>query len=122
MTAAHPPTPMHAAAARGEVALQRCAACGTLLYPSREACCRCQSDRLVWETAAAVPGEVLARTRLYHSYEARFRPDLPLGLGLVRLAGGPVALCFLPDDPAPGASVQVRARLDATGHPVLEAT
>lgn len=113
--------PLHAAAARGEIALQRCGECGTALYPAREVCARCQSDRLEWTIASDLPGTVLARIALHHSHEPRFRPDLPLHLGLVRFDAGPVALCFLGPDRAPGAPVRLTARLDAADHPVLHA-
>ena len=118
MTAADP---RHAAAARGAIALQRCAECGAALYPAREACARCQSDRLEWHVTPDLPGTVLARTVLHHSYEPRFRPGLPLVLALVRLDAGPVAVCFLAPGRAAGDPVSVTARLDAAAHPVLDA-
>lgn len=113
--------PRHAAAARGAIALQRCAECATALYPAREACARCQSDRLEWHVTPDLPGTVLARTVLHHSYEPRFRADLPLALALVRLDAGPVAVCFLAPGLTHGDPVRVTARLDATAHPVLDA-
>ena len=113
---------MHDAAAAGQVALQRCEACGRVQYPPRECCAACLSDRLGWQVAPAVEGTLLARRVLHHSQEARFRAALPLGIGLVRLAAGPVALCFVPAPHAIGDRVAVRAALDATGQPVLTAT
>jgi uncharacterized protein len=101
--------------------LQRCADCGMAQYPARETCGVCLSDRLEWETADAFPGRVLARTVLHHSNEPRFRPQLPLTIGLVQLDAGPIAVCFLTER-VPGEDVQVRARLDETGHTVLEAS
>jgi uncharacterized OB-fold protein len=100
--------------------LQRCADCGTAQYPAREVCGTCLSDRLNLETADAFPGHVLARTILHHSNEPRFRSRLPLSIGLVRLDAGPIAVCFLAEC-APGDEVRVSARLDETGHTVLEA-
>jgi len=90
------------------IRLQRCVACGVAQYPSREICVACLSDRLAWETADSLPGCVLARTRLHHSNEPRFRPHLPLTVGLVQFDAGPVAVCFLAETAAPGDSVQVR--------------
>lgn len=101
--------------------LQRCADCGAAQYPARETCVTCLSDRLEWELADAFPGRVLARTILHHSNEPRFRPRLPLSIGLVQLDAGPIAVCFLTER-APGDEVRVSARLDETGHTVLEAT
>ncbi len=112
---------MKAAAAAGLFAVQRCRVCGHVQYPPRACCAACLADDPAWEAAAVRPGTVLARTVLHHSHEEMFRARLPLALALVRLAEGPVVLCFAPDRPAIGNAVQVRAALDATGHAVLEA-
>ena len=112
---------MRAAAAAGRFALQRCGACGRAQYPPRAFCTACLSDNVEWEVLAFAPGTLLARCRLHHSNALRFRPALPLDLGLVRLDAGPVAVCFLAGVPAIGAGVTVRARLDVAGHPVLDA-
>jgi uncharacterized OB-fold protein len=88
--------------------LQRCAACGRAQYPPREVCGTCLSDQLTWESADSLPARVLARTRLHHSNEPRFRPHLPLTCGLVRFDAGPVAVCFLADAAVPGDLVRVR--------------
>jgi hypothetical protein len=73
------------------------------------------------ETAEFLPGVVLARTRLHHSNEARFRASLPFDCGLVRLEAGPVIVCFLARGAMPGDAVQVRLRrddlLEAGAHP-----
>lgn len=95
------------------IRLQRCVACGVAQYPSREVCVACLSDRLVWEATESLPARVLARTRLHHSNEPRFRPRLPLTVGLVQFDAGPVAVCFLADTAAPGDSVRVRAGTDS---------
>ena len=112
---------MRDAAVSGRFALQHCAACGHAQYPPREVCAACLSDRLEWQAAEAWPGVLLARTVLHHSHEERFRARLPLGIGLVRLAAGPVVVCFVPAPRAIGDAVNVRATLDETGTPVLTA-
>jgi uncharacterized OB-fold protein len=89
------------------IRLQRCLDCDAMQYPPREACGTCLSDRLTWESADHLPGRVLARTRLHHSNEPRFRDRLPLTLGLVRFDCGPVAVCFLADGVTPGDAVRV---------------
>jgi uncharacterized OB-fold protein len=94
------------------IRLQRCADCGAAQYPSREICSTCLSDRLMWDSADALPARVLARTKLHHSNEAHFRPHLPLILGLVKFDAGPVAVCFLSGSAVPGDAVQVRAGTD----------
>jgi uncharacterized OB-fold protein len=94
------------------IRLQHCADCGVAQYPSREVCGACLSDRLEWESADSLPGRVLARTRLHHSNEPRFRQRLPLTVGLVQFDAGPVAVCFLTEAVAPGNAVQVRSGPD----------
>ena len=87
--------------------LQHCADCGAASYPAREVCGVCLSDRLIWQSFDSLPGRVVARTRLYHSNEPRFRAELPLTCGLVHLDSGPVVVCFLADTARPGDAVQV---------------
>lgn len=102
-----------------DVLLQRCAACGHVQYPPRACCEACLSDALGW--AEAAEGTLLARTLLHHSQEARFRAQLPLGVGLVRLDAGPVVVCFVPQPHAIGDRLRVRSAPDATGQAVLTA-
>ena len=102
--------------------LQRCTACGAFQYPPREVCATCLSDRLDGDPSADTHGEVLARTLLHHSFEPRFRAQLPIAVGLVRFDAGPVAVCFLGPATEPGCRVQIRGRLDEMGHRVLEAS
>ena len=94
------------------IRLQRCADCDTAQYPPREVCGACLSDRLTWDSSDSLPARVLARTRLYHSNEARFRPRLPLSVGLVKFDAGPMAVCFLSETVVPGDAVQVRIGAD----------
>jgi uncharacterized OB-fold protein len=111
---------MREQAAAGRFALQRCRACATTRYPPRECCPACLSDQTEWVVAETHAGTLLARTVLHHGNEPRFRPSLPLGVGLVRLDAGPIAVCFAAAPHEIGARVAVRARLDEAGHPVLE--
>ena len=110
--------PMDEAASRGQVALQRCEACGAGQYPPRELCHACLSDRLAWSAAAEAAGELLARATVCHSLEPG--AALPQPVGLVRLGPGMTALCLLANGAQPG-PVTVRARLDAAGRAVLTA-
>lgn len=89
------------------IALQRCRSCGRAQYPAREFCGTCLSDELDAPERPSAPGRVLARTRLHHSNEPRFRGFLPLGLALVQFDAGPVALCFLPGRRAAGDAVEI---------------
>jgi uncharacterized OB-fold protein len=114
--------PMDAAAARGIVALQRCAACGRVQYPPRELCGVCLSDTLEWLESEAVEADLLAVTVLHHSHDPGFTAALPLRVGLARLAPEPVALVFLDAGCAPGMRVRLTAALDAEQRAVLHAT
>ena len=89
------------------IRLQRCGACGAAQYPPREFCGACLSDVLDWEEADSLPARVLARTRLHHSNEPRFRSRLPLTIGLVQFEAGPVAVCFLADNVMAGDAVSI---------------
>ena len=111
---------MAAHAAAGRLALQRCADCGFVQYPPRELCSACLSHRFDWRVADREAAEVLAVTTLHHSHDAAFRPRLPLGIALVRLACGPSVVCFAADA-SPGQRVHVTAALDPEGRPVLTA-
>jgi uncharacterized OB-fold protein len=108
-------------ASRNQLALQHCAACGTVQYPPRELCCTCLADQLQWRASDAEGGEVLATTLLHHSHEHAFRDTLPLRVGLVRLDPGPTVVCFLTAGCDAGTPVRVTARNDAAGRPVLTA-
>jgi uncharacterized OB-fold protein len=112
---------MDRAAAAGEVAMQRCTACGTLQYPPREMCAACLADALAWERKAEVAGEMLAGTMLHHSFDVAFAGRMPVRVGLVRIAGGPTAVCFLDAGCKAGHAVRVRAHADASGRAVLTA-
>jgi uncharacterized OB-fold protein len=105
----------------GELALQRCAACGAVQYPPRELCCSCLADALEWRVSDREPGEVLATTTLHHSHDAHFRSRLPQRVGLVRLEPGPTVVCFLTEGCTAGTRVVVSANTDDAGRPVLSA-
>ena len=94
------------------IRLQHCLDCGAAQYPPRSACGICLSPSLDWLTAEYLPASVLSRTTLHHSNEPAFRNRLPLTIGLVQFAQGPVAVCFVPADAQPGDSVAVRLNGD----------
>ena len=126
-TALLPPAPrsraalhMSAAAARGRFCLQVCAACGTALYPPRDACPACLSVELPWQEIDGA-GTLLAQTTVRITTEAYFRERTPWRVGTVRLAAGPVVTAHLHGDvPGPG-PVRVISRLDISGNAVLMA-
>ncbi|MGH7212923.1 MAG: Zn-ribbon domain-containing OB-fold protein [Acetobacteraceae bacterium] len=114
--------PMDAAAARGIVALQRCATCGRVQYPPRELCGVCLGDAVEWQESEAVEADLLAATVLHHSHDPVFAAALPLRVGLAQLTAGPVAVVFLDAACVPGMRVRLAAELDRKGRAVLHAT
>jgi NAD(P)-dependent dehydrogenase (short-subunit alcohol dehydrogenase family) len=98
-----------------------CRACGAVQYPPREACHRCLSVLLDWKLQEG-HGELISETTVLHSQDAFFRERLPIRLGLVRLASGPMAVVYLHDEvpPAP-VPVKVDVRLDKAGQAALVA-
>ena len=109
------------AAAHGAFELQRCAACGAVQYPPREACAQCLSTELDW-TPMSGDGELISETTLRHSQELFFRERAPWRLGLVRLAEGVTVVAHLDArcGQAP-AKVVVEATLDRSGQAALVA-
>jgi uncharacterized OB-fold protein len=96
--------PYFAAAARGVLALQRCAACGAASFPLRSRCPHCGSTRLEWSESSG-RGRVFAHGRLERSALPELAGKLPLTLLLVDLDDGP----RIPARLAAGESETVRA-------------
>lgn len=109
-----------AAAAEGRFALQTCAECGTVQYPPRDACHTCLGTDLPWEDVSP-QGQLLAETTVQASTRLYYRERLPWRMGSVQLEAGPVVLCHLHGQVAPGAQVRLTARLDRAGQGVLVA-
>lgn len=118
-----PATPSRAAialasrAAAGRFALQRCAECGAVQYPPREACHACLGTGLRWQD---VPngGELLAQTTIRATADPYFRARLPWRTGLVRLDCGPSVVAHLHGDTTIG-RVRMALRLDKSGQAVM---
>jgi NAD(P)-dependent dehydrogenase (short-subunit alcohol dehydrogenase family)/uncharacterized OB-fold protein len=111
---------MGAAAARGVFALQRCAGCGTVCYPPRDACPNCLSDGLRFHP---VPdgGEAIAEATVQTSPNLYFRARTPWRVGTVRLDCGPPVLAHLHGDVRVPSRVRMTAKLDKSGNAVLMA-
>lgn len=107
-------------AAEGRFALQRCADCGCVQYPVRDACVRCLGVRLAWHDVPA-GGELLAATTVRHSLLPYFTARGPCRIGTVRLDAGPSAIAFVGDGIEPGDRVQLALMLDDAGQAVLHA-
>ena len=95
------------------IRLQRCEDCGAAQYPPREVCAACLSDRLAWrQRGLACRAACWLAPDCITATNRRFRPRLPLTVGLVQFDAGPVAVCFLAAAAAPGDTVQVRTGAD----------
>ena len=106
------------AAARGELRLPVCDACGRVRYPPGEFCGDCLSDALTWREVDG-RGICLATTRLHRSNAKFFESRMPWLVGMVRLEVGPVVAVHLAPGIEAESVVRVSARLDAAGQGVL---
>jgi len=97
------------------IALQRCGDCGTTAYPAAERCRTCLSEAL-HVIAVDDAGHIISFTYGHVSFDPALQGRLPLLIGLVKLAAGPVVIAFLPEAVAQiGASCRVRWRQDEPG-------
>ena len=96
--------PYFEAAARGVLALQRCAACSAFAFPVRARCARCGSTELDWREASGV-GRVFAHGRARRATLPEHEGRLPITLLLVDLDEG----VRIPARLAAGESAQIRA-------------
>lgn len=107
-----------AAAAEGRFQLQRCADCGAVQYPPRDACSSCLSPDLPWVDVNP-EGELLAETTVRTSTKLYFRERTPWRAGSVKLDAGPTIIAHVHGDVARGARVKLLNRLDRSGQGVL---
>ncbi|MDK3017299.1 SDR family NAD(P)-dependent oxidoreductase [Pseudodonghicola flavimaris] len=108
------------AAARGQFALPRCRACGTVHFPVRDICPNCLSTEIAMAPAAAA-GTLLSRTQAEVPALPYFRERAPWHVGLVQLADGPQVIAHLHPEVAVGAAVRMHLKLDKAGQAVLYA-
>jgi NAD(P)-dependent dehydrogenase (short-subunit alcohol dehydrogenase family)/uncharacterized OB-fold protein len=106
------------AAAEGLFKLQRCANCGQVSYPAREACAKCWSLELQWEEMPG-GGQLISETTLHSSINSYFRERMPWRVGTIQLDAGPTVLAHLHGDVTERARVRVIARTDKSGQGVL---
>jgi uncharacterized OB-fold protein len=111
--------PFWEAAAREELVIQRCRACGSFQFYPRPLCLKCQSMDLTWQLASG-------RGRVYSLTTVRLQVDpalpVPYDVAIVELDEGPRLLTHLIDGAAAiGDAVEVRwrARSDAPPLPVF---
>jgi len=110
-----------AGARAGELRLQRCGACGAWQYPPRELCRVCLAADLAWEPAAG-RGRLVEAVPVAASLEPWFSAHLPWWIGKIVLECGVKVIAHLDADcRQPALAVQVLARIDIAGSPVLVA-
>ena len=80
--------PFWEAARRHALALQRCEACGRLVWYPREVCSFCLSSRLAWETLSG-RGRLHSYTVIHQPANPAFREDVPYIYAMVELDEGP---------------------------------
>jgi uncharacterized OB-fold protein len=80
--------PFLAAARRGQLVVQRCAACGLLRFPAREVCSRCWSREVEW-TPVSGRGEVFSFYVMHQVYHPGFASEVPYAVVVVQLDEGP---------------------------------
>ncbi|HUN33656.1 MAG TPA: OB-fold domain-containing protein [Trebonia sp.] len=80
--------PFWAAAARGELSMQRCLACGHIRFPIQALCPRCLAGDVEW-TVLCGRAEILAKVVYHRAFHPAYAQDVPYNLVLVQLAEGP---------------------------------
>jgi uncharacterized protein len=80
--------PFWAAAARRELSLQRCLACGHIRFPIQALCPRCIGPDFEW-TVLSGRAEILAKVVYHRAFHPAWAGDVPYNLVLVQLAEGP---------------------------------
>lgn len=98
--------PFWKAAARGELAIQRCRACGAHQFYPRPFCLACDSTDLLWVTAAGT-GTVYSMTTVRMRVSQEFEP--PYVVAIVQLDEGPRLMTNIV-----GGSCQIGDRVQVT--------
>ena len=81
-----PSAELYAYWARGELRLQRCAACGEWRHPPRYRCAACGSDAVTWDLASG-RARVFTWTITHRSVDPAFEP--PYAIVVAELEEGP---------------------------------
>jgi NAD(P)-dependent dehydrogenase (short-subunit alcohol dehydrogenase family)/uncharacterized OB-fold protein len=108
------------AAGEGRFTLQRCGACGAIMFPARDACRSCLSVALAWEDMPT-GGQLIAETTIETSINTYFRERTPWRTGLVKLDCGITVVAHVHGDVEPEGRVRMIARIDKAGHGVMMA-
>ena len=76
------------AATSGELAVQRCSACGYLRWPPSPLCPECQSDDAAWVGLKPI-GTLWSYATYYRAFSSTVSDQIPYSVGLVELDEGP---------------------------------
>lgn len=110
---------VHAEAAAGRMAIQRCSACGAVQAVTRPFCARCGGS-VEWETSKG-RGAVAAVTVLHRAPTPEYRARTPYAIALVDLEEGPRVMGHAALDLAVGDTVQARFQdIDGRALPIFE--
>lgn len=80
--------PFWAAAAQGELRLQRCEECGEIRHPIADICPKCLSGLYQWSKMSG-RARLLSFVIFHRAYRASLKDQLPYNSALVRLDEGP---------------------------------
>jgi len=114
-------TAYFAALREGRLTVRRCAACGTLQWPPRDLCGKCQSSNF---EVADVPasGEVFTYSVMYRAFQPWFADMLPYGVVVVQVCDGIRVLGRFLGDPetlACGQSVELQIQRSESEAPIV---
>ena len=80
-------TPLIEGWQRGELMLQRCDECQTMIFFPRDFCPQCWSPKLTW-TRSSGRGKIVSYTLVYKHVSAAFSAEAPTVLAEIALADG----------------------------------
>jgi len=113
--------PFWEGAARGELRLQRCAACGHTQFPPRAICIQCHASAPGWRVASG-RGRLVSHTRVHRPPSPAFKTGLPYVVALVALEEGPRIMVNLrgmaADEPRLGSALRIRFDPPAGPHDI----
>ena len=90
--------PFFAALQEGRLAIQQCAACGTLSHPPKAMCSACHGTAFQWETMTG-KGDIYSYVVTHQAVHPAFVDHTPMATVEVELAEGPHLVSNLVDVP-----------------------
>ncbi|MFW2422640.1 MAG: Zn-ribbon domain-containing OB-fold protein [Porticoccaceae bacterium] len=119
---AHTVLPLAAEQPSATLKLQQCGSCQAVNYPARDLCGECLADELSWQPQSGL-GRLLAVSTLHYSLEPALHSELPITIGSIKLAAGPVVIAYLQQTEVTiGDSLEVSIGRDSSANAVLIAT